>query len=164
MSPRKHCFMYLWVSSWNKDQGAPLLKNNCVLVNCPLSCMARMKCPLSMSMYCSELTVTVIIVITFYLPSFLGQETVKELFLFGIKLPSAQCPPFYYGRWRLYTVLYYCWRSSSDAVNTICIVFGLTRPEIEPESTISAETLYPVVHWSVKLDHWLFFRHRTKKK
>ena len=51
--------------------------------------MARMKCPLSMSMYCFKLTVTVIIVITFYL-SFLGQETAKERVLeSSYHLPNA---------------------------------------------------------------------------
>ena len=43
----------------------------------------------------------IVIVITFYSPSWLGQETAKGLFGLRVKLP-----PVYHTRWRLYTVLF----------------------------------------------------------
>ena len=47
-----------------------------------------------------------VIVITFYSPSCLGQETWKGSFGLGVKLSPATCRPAYQTRawWRLYTV------------------------------------------------------------
>ena len=54
-----------------------------------------------------------VIVITFYLPSCLGQETVKGPFGLQVKLP-----PVYHTRWRIHTDPLNCWTSSREAVNT----------------------------------------------
>ena len=86
-----------------------------------------------------------LIVINFYSPSCFDQERAKEPFGLLVKLPlapvpNAQCPPFYYTRWRLQAVLLWCWTSRREAVTSwtpTFIVFSLTRPRIEPEPTVS---------------------------
>ena len=75
---------------------------------------------------------TIVIVITFYSPSFLGLETEKEPF--GLRVKS---PPVYHSRWRLHTVALIAERQAGKLCIPIFIVFGLTRLGIEPESTVS---------------------------
>ena len=71
-----------------------------------------------------------VIVITFYSPSCLGQETVKGPFGLRVKLP-----PVYHSRRRLHTLPLIAERQAGKLRIPIFIVFGLTRPGIEPEST-----------------------------
>ena len=74
----------------------------------------------------------IITVITYYSPSCLGQEAAKGSFCVRIKLP-----PVYHIRWRLQTVPFIAVRQAGKLWTPIFIVFGLTRPGIEPESTVS---------------------------
>ena len=80
-----------------------------------------------------------IIVITFYSPSCLGQETAKGPFSLRVKLPPVQCPPVYHTRRRLHTVPLIAKCQVRKLRIPILIAFGLTRPGIEPESTTSVE-------------------------
>ena len=84
------------------------------------------------SNYISNFLTFIVIVITFYLPSYLGQKTAKWLFGLRVKLP-----PVYRTRWRLHTIPLFAERQSGKLWISIFIVFGLTRPGIEPESTAS---------------------------
>ena len=68
----------------------------------------------------------------FYLPTCLGQETAKGPFGLRVKLP-----PVYHTRRRLHTVPLIVERQEGKLCIPIFIVFGLTRPGIEPESTAS---------------------------
>ena len=74
----------------------------------------------------------IVIAITFYSPSCLGQETAKGPFGLRVKLP-----PVYYTRQRLHTVPFNAERQAGKLCIPIFIVFGLTRPGIESESTVS---------------------------
>ena len=80
-----------------------------------------------------------VIVIAFYSPSCLGQETAKRLFGLRVKLP-----PVYHMRWRLQTVPF---NAEPHVMQESCqyqfLVFDLTRPGIAPQFTISvADALY----------------------
>ena len=50
---------------------------------------------------------------------------------------AATCPSVYHTRWRLHTVPFNAERQAGELWIPIFIVFGLTRPGIEPESTAS---------------------------
>ena len=50
---------------------------------------------------------------------------------------AATCPPVYHTRWRLHTVPLIAERQAGKLWIPIFIVFGLTRPAIETESTAS---------------------------
>ena len=51
---------------------------------------------------------------------------------------------------RLRNVSYY-WKSNREDVNTNFYCFCLARQGIEPDSTVSEQTLYPLNHWSSEL-------------
>ena len=74
----------------------------------------------------------IVIVTTFYSPRSLGQETVKGRFGLRLKLP-----PVHHTRWRLHTVPLIAKRQAGKLRIPIFLDLGLTRPEIEPESTRS---------------------------
>ena len=81
-----------------------------------------------------------VIVITFYVPSCLGQETAKRPFSLRVKLP-----PVYHTWWRLHSVPFITERQaeSYDCEYEFLKIFGLTRPGIEPGSTVSvADNLF----------------------
>ena len=75
-----------------------------------------------------------IIVIAFYSPSCRGQETAKGPFSLRVKLPSV-----YHTRRRLHTVPLIAKCQVRKLRIPIMIVFGLTRPGIEPKSTAPVE-------------------------
>ena len=87
-----------------------------------------------------------VILITFYSPSCLGQETAKETFGLRVKLPPAH--PVYHTRWRLHTVPLIAERQAGKLWIPIFIVFGLTQPGIEPESNASVANALSLDHWS----------------
>ena len=74
----------------------------------------------------------IVMVITFCSSSCLGQETAKGPFGLRVKLP-----PVYHTRWRFHTVPLFAERQAGKLWITILMVFGMTRPGIEPESTAS---------------------------
>ena len=80
----------------------------------------------------SSATSAIVIVINIYSPSCLGQKTAKGPFGLRVKLP-----PVYHIRWRLHTVPLIDERQAGKLRIPIFTVFGLSRPGIEPESTVS---------------------------
>ena len=64
----------------------------------------------------------------------LGQETAKEPI--GLRV---QLPPANHTRWRLHTVSFLAKRHAGKLLIQIFIVVDVTRPRIEPESTVSEE-------------------------
>ena len=68
-----------------------------------------------------------------YSPNCLGQETMKG----GPLRQTATCPPVYHTRWRLHTVLFNAERQAEKLWILMFMAFDLTRPEIEPGSTVS---------------------------
>ena len=86
-----------------------------------------------------------IIIIAFYSPSCLGQETAEEPFGLRVKLP-----PVYNTPWIFHTVPLIAGLQTGKLWIPIFIIFGLTRQGIEPESTISvadAVSTRPLVSW-----------------
>ena len=73
----------------------------------------------------------------FYSPSCLGQETAKGTFRSSNQ--AATCPPVYHTRRRLHPVPVIAERQAQrkSSEYQFFIVFGLTRPGIEHESTVS---------------------------
>ena len=69
------------------------------------------------------------------LPSFLVQETGKGPFGLRVKLPPAHLSTTHGGGFTL--SVYTSKRQAGKLLIPIVIVFGLTRPGIEPESTVS---------------------------
>ena len=70
---------------------------------------------------------------------------------------AATCPPVYHTRRRLHTVPFNAERQAGKLWIPIFIVFGLTRPGIEPESTASVADVLstrPLIGWfgSSRLD------------
>ena len=62
---------------------------------------------------------------------------------------AATCPPVYHTRWRLHTVLFVAQRQAGKLWIPIFIVFGLIRPGIVPDSTVSladAISTWPPIH------------------
>ena len=80
-------------------------------------------------------TLIIVIVITFYSPSCLGQETAKGPFGLRVKLPPAHLSTTHGGGFTL--SLFNVERQAGKLWIPIFIVFGLTRLGIEPESTVS---------------------------
>ena len=69
---------------------------------------------------------------------------------------AATCPPVYHTRRRLHTVPFNAERQAGKLWIPIFIVFGLTRPGIEPESIVSvADALFsrPLIDSRPLLDH-----------
>ena len=77
----------------------------------------------------------IVIVITFYSPNCLGQETAKGPFGLRVKLPPAHLCTTHGGSFTLSLLI--AERQAGKLWIPIFIVFGLTQPGIEPESTAS---------------------------
>ena len=84
---------------------------------------------------CLVSAIVIVIVITFYSPSCLGQETAKWPFGLRVKLPPAHLSTTHGGGFTLSLLI--AERQAGKLWIPIFIVFGLTRPGIEPESTAS---------------------------
>ena len=88
----------------------------------------------------------IVLAITFYSLSSHCQETAKETFRSFSQ--AATCPPVYHTWWRLHTVPLIAERQTGKLRIPIFIVFGLTRPGIEPKSTVSvadAQSTRPLI-------------------
>ena len=96
--------------------------------------------------------VAFVIVITFYSPSCLGQETAKGLFGLRVELP-----PVDLALRKLHAVPLIAERKAAKLWIPIFIVSGLTRPRIKPESTVSvtnALSTRPLIDY-VKGSRWI---------
>ena len=82
-----------------------------------------------------------IIVITFYSLSCLDRETAKGPCGLGVKLPPAHLFTTHGGGFTLSLCI--TERQAGKLLIPIFIVFGLTRPRIEPESTVSVTNPLP---------------------
>ena len=81
------------------------------------------------------IVIVIVIVITFYFTKLPWPGNSERTFRSSSQ--AATCPPVYHTRRRLHTVPLIAERQAGKLWIPIFIVFGLTRPGIEPESTVS---------------------------
>ena len=77
---------------------------------------------------------------------------------------TATCPPVYHTRWRLHNLRLIAERQAGKLLIPIFIVFGLTRLETEPKSTVSvADALSTRPLIGIVLAHKIPFRSKLYK-
>ena len=76
----------------------------------------------------------------FYLRSCIGQETAKNLPVFRVKPPPAQCPSVYHTPRRLHTVPSNAKRQAGELWISIFLVVGLAPPGIQARSIVLVAT------------------------
>ena len=104
-------------------------------------------CPLRL-LESSSTTQTALIVITFYSPSCIGQETAKGPFGFQVKRPPAHLSTTHDGGFTL-SLLLFVERQAGKQWTLIFIAFGLIQQGIKLESNALVAALYLLHQWSV---------------
>ena len=114
-----------------RGQGRPRGLHLCTL---QYNTLSHCQVPISSTVQFNIFKFSVVIVITFYLPNCLGQDSEGT---FRSSSQDATCPPVYHTWWRLNTVPLFAERQAGKLWIPIFMVFGLTQSGIKPESTFS---------------------------